>query len=86
MSYGANKKFSYLQAEIEGCQEHCQDLSEKVEEQQAKIQELKSCQEDYQGLSKKVLEQQANIQELKSGFEQTRVALDQISREIYSQK
>ena len=57
MSYGANKKFSYLQAEIEGCQEHYQGLSEKVEEQQAKIQELKSCQEDYQGLSEKVEEQ-----------------------------
>ena len=69
MSYGANKKFSYLQAEIEGCQEHYQGLSEKVEQQQANIQELKSCQEDYQGLCEKVEEQHAEIQELKSDLE-----------------
>ena len=32
MSYGANKKFSYLQANIEGFQNQCRSLSDKVEE------------------------------------------------------
>jgi len=53
-----------------------------VQKQQAEILELKSYQEEHQGLSAKVQEQQAEIQELKCGFEQTRVALDQISRKI----
>jgi len=82
MSYGTYKKFSYLQAEIEAFQEDYQGLSEKVQKQQAEILELKSYQEEHQGLSAKVQEQQAEIQELKCGFEQTRVALDQISRKI----
>ena len=82
MSYGANKKFSYLQAEIEGFEDQCRGLSDKVLKQEAEIQELKNCQEDYKGLSDKVEEQQAEIQKLKSGFEQTRIALHQILRKI----
>ena len=69
MSYGANKKFSYLQAKIEGFQDQCRSLSDKVEEQEAEIRELKSSQEDYKGLSDKVEEQQAEIQELKNNLE-----------------
>ena len=42
MSYGSDKKLSCLQAEIRDCQEHYQDLREKVQEQQAEIEELKS--------------------------------------------
>ena len=60
MSYGSDKKLSYLQAEIQGCQEHYQDLSEKVQEQQAEIEKLKS------------------------EYTATKIALDQISRKIYS--
>ena len=60
MSYGTDKKPLYLQAEIQVCQEHYQDLSEKVQEQQDVIRELKS------------------------EFAATEIALDQISRKIYS--
>ena len=42
MSYGTDKKPSYLQAEIQVCQENYQDLSEKVQEQQDVIRELES--------------------------------------------
>ena len=60
MSYGANKKMLYLQAEIETCQEDCQDLSVKVREQQAEIHDLRT------------------------EFAQAKIALEQISRKIYS--
>ena len=42
MSYGTDLKLAGLRAKIQGCLEQYQDLSVKVQEQQAEIQELKS--------------------------------------------
>ncbi len=58
MSYGSDKKLSYVQAEIHGCHEQYQDLSGEVQKQQAEIHTLNG----------EVQKQQGEIKELKSEF------------------